>query len=29
MDFEEEMLDEDDFLGWLSDIQHEEMMLED
>ena len=32
MDFEkeiEEMLEEDDFFGWLADMQHEEMMLED
>ena len=27
MEFEEEMFEEDDFFGWLADIQHEEMML--
>lgn len=27
MEFEEDILDEDDFFGWLADIQHEEMML--
>ena len=29
MDFEEEILEEDDFFGWLADEQHEAMMLED
>ena len=29
MDFEEEkeILNEDDFFGWLADVQHEEMIL--
>lgn len=27
MDFEEEILEEDDFFGWLADEVHEDMIL--
>ena len=27
MDFEEDILEDDDFFGWLADEQHEEMIL--